>query len=715
METGAAGVGLLELLLLLLCGQFQGAVPGERDPQFIKSPPAAAYFYREWTGAGPAVVNAPGLSGLLADPEIEAFLEALGQSLTSHDPARGEEYDEVERVARAELPTLLRLLLAHPGCLYISGPTLAEEPQPMIPLEGAIVLQLGDDLPGFLASLNRVLQQALLGYRPADVPADSEIPYIGVPLTLHQAGTRLILSFGTGTRARLMSRWDAPAAALPQQEKFRLSLAAVRTEKFGSLSWVNFAAIRDDLQTRWGVAGAVVQGVAKSLGLSELDVMLTVSGTEAESSVTRTRMALPDQRSGLLKLLGGRPLTAADFRDIPADADFVAAASLDLRVVQATVRDIVQATVPEALGGLEEFQRQLELELRLKLDDLIQAFGDVVTVYDSPTSGGLAMTGLVVALPVRNADRAQAVVDRWREMMLESLPPATGEITTALVEMPFSGETIHVLNTTGYMVRHAGQLPWTPSFCLTKQQLLVAVHPQAIKGHLRFVTSREPRYPRLPKFPVDSGDDMLACLAVKTPQIARGVYPFVPLLAKPFLAEHTEPGNPLHAGVIPSARAVVPYLQDASLVVIRRPEALMIEQRNMLPVWLAALFLPQLSPDGYDIMQDEEGMMGRKSRPVGAPAVSLGMAEGVTPAKAEVIAKPEPKPPGAVEKAARRTIPFFIRSLIPDEVEHVIPNSVFEKLAAPPDPVKAARRQADLERRREERAARKAARKLPTR
>jgi hypothetical protein len=50
--------------------------------------------------------------------------------------------------------------------------------------------------------------------------------------------------------------------------------------------------------------------------------------------------------------------------------------------------------------------------------------------------------------------------------------------------------------------------------------------------------------------------------------------------------------------------------------------------------------------------------------------------------------------------------------MIPPEVGGLIPDSVFDKLAQPPDPEKAAQRAADRERRKAERDARRAARRM---
>src|SRR5262245_34557606 len=108
MEASAVGLGFAEIFFLLFSGQFLGLVPGERDPELIKSPPAGAYVYQEWTALGPTEPGAPGVAGLLADPEIESFLAALTKTVTAAEADESGAFGPVEAETRAEIMTLLR-------------------------------------------------------------------------------------------------------------------------------------------------------------------------------------------------------------------------------------------------------------------------------------------------------------------------------------------------------------------------------------------------------------------------------------------------------------------------------------------------------------------------------------------------------------------------------------------------------------------------------
>lgn len=718
MEISPFGFGLSELMLLLFSGQFLGLVPGERDPQLIKSPPERAYVYSEWTAPGPGIAGAPGIEGLAADQEIRDFTAALVKALKESEHGLPSLSPDMELTVTREMAPLLVLAAKHSGAFFLANSAPHRDESSLPALEGALILNLGDDAEEFVAGLNRILGQ-LPGYEPTPKPDRVVIALPKKPLMLHQEGPRLILATGPHALERMLARWRQPAAEISQQAAFQQAWKQSGVEKFGSLSWVNLTSVRVDLLREFGLIGAIVNNVSRSLGLSGVDAALTVSGVSQQDQLRRTQILLNEDRGGLLTLFSGRPIANADFAHVPADADFVAASSLNLGTLHDAIRDIVAKTSPQALGTVAEFQRQLEMELQLTMDDLVLGFSDVWTLHDAPSNGGVLLTGLVAAAPVREYARAERVVHRLHELLMESVS-AEGN-GSRLEEMSFQGATIYYLNS-GYD-EYGSSKPISPAFCLTKTHLLFALHPQALKSQLRFLASKEPRFDAAAKLKLNgNGGDLLAGVYIDTPRIGRVIYPLTPFLAKSVLNEWRDQGMSLDLGSIPSGRAVLPYLKETTFSLIRRNDGLLIEQRNTFPVMLSLLLMSHFKSGMDGLLNHDGGMMleGRKKKDGGAPAVDLGApAGGVVQANVEAAPEPQLDPakkkeplrePTAVEKAARRTLPFLLRSVIPDEAEGFIPNSVFEKIAQPPDPEAAAARAAERERRREERLKRRAIR-----
>jgi hypothetical protein len=671
MQAATPFLELTQLVYLFLFGgQLLGTPPGPRDAELIKSAPGAAYLYVEWSAAGEGQAGAPGLTGLFADPEIQAFVAAWQKSWAVHG---GEDSEGVQD----EIPRWMWQLSRHPGCFYLAAGQGVPGKRLSFPLEGALVLNLGDEADEFAAVLTRLF----------NAPQGRAVSVGGAAVQIEVAGPRLIVAIGEGCLERLHARWQQPLAELNDLPEYVNAGLKADVHSLGSITWVNLARVRDDLQSRLGVVGLLMSGVFRASGLAGIDSMMTVSGIEEHDLVSRTQITLDGPGNGLLTLFAGRPIAPADLAQVPADADFVAAVSVDLVAVHQGLRQMF-AIRPEVLASFDEFQRQLELELKLSFADVLHGFGDVWTVYDAPSTGGVFLTGMVAAVPVNNPQSAQAVVRRLQDWLIESLPSESE--AGPLAEFEFDGVTIHYLNSS------SGRL--SPAFCLAERQFLVALHPQAIKAHLRFLKSLSPRFDQklIGSLKPPTGE-LLAGWYADTPRIAQAIYPVLPMVAK------SVSGGEIDAASFPSAQAVLPYLRPASAAVVRRNDGLFIEQRNTAPIFLAGMLLPKLT-----------GALrgsGGESVANGGPAIQLGTPEaGVVPANIEAPADADATEPSGVEKAARRTLPFFVRTWIPDPAEAFIPADVWQKMAQPPDPEQAAERAAERERRRAARAARRAAR-----
>lgn len=709
METTGFGWGAVEFLLLFFSGQFFGLVPGERDPQLIKSAPPHAYYYQEWTSSGPGQAGAPGIKGLVADPEIQGFCAAIRKSLSSTD-SNHESWPEglvPGTTWQRDLPELLTLASQHAGAAYLAHTSDDRDETPLSGLEAAVILNLGDDADEFLTVLNRLLQFSP-GKKPLGKPDRQTILMPMKSLLLHQIGGRVIVTTGPAALDRLLARWEQADAGLRQLPEFVQAWQGRQVTELGGLTWINAAALWGDLQQKFGLPGSIAHNVAHSLGLSSVQSVLTVSGLDQQNQVCRTNIALSGERGGLLRLFSSRALASADFASVPADADFVLATNLNLETVREVIRDIVAKTLPEAVNGVNEFQKQLEQELQLSLDDIVAGFGDVWTIHDAPSNGGVLLTGMVAGVPVRDKDRAQQVVSRLKDLLIESLPHDVGMYGARLEEFEFQGTTIYSLLPPPSGFGDGSEPPLSWAFCLTDSHLWLALHPQALKAQLRFLAAKEPRFDAASKLKLqDSSAEQLTAIYIDTPGVGRAVYPLIPFALQ--TSFHGMRELPLAA--LPSARAVLPYLQESTILVGRNDKGIMIESTNALPVMIALSIVPHL---GMRLGSQGDVMLmeGRNAAPENGPAVNLGAAEGdVVQAKVEEPPKPAAKEPSALEKAARRALPFLLRDALPDQVESLIPPVVFERLAEPPDPEKAAQRAKERQQRREERARRRAIRR----
>ncbi len=705
METGSASFGLMQFLILLFGGQSFNLIPGERDELLMKSAPESAYVYSEWTARGPGQPGAPGIEGLLADPEIETLVAGIQQALAANE---GEADADLQAALRAEVPGLLAIVARHAGGLYLArdGEQAAAQGFALIPpLEAAVILNLDNELETFVAKLNKILRWVPNFEVPAQY-AETRIPTRTLPvdLRLHQEGPRLILSVGSQTLNRLRARWQQQNSGVAQSALFQQSLQQTQVEKFGGLVWLNLASLRGDLLTRLGFIGPLIQNIMQPLGLNGIDSVLTVSGIEKHDQISRTQIALNGPGEGVLALFSGRPIAAGDLSQVPADADFVAAVSLNLNNVHSAVRTAAWRILPWLLRGVDFSSGQFEQDLQLRLADLFGGFGEVWTLYDSPSNGGFALTGMVATVPVRDSAQAQAVVGRIRELINQSLPEGSEEWKTTLETASFDGQTIYFLNSTGdqSVLEPDERSLFSPAFCLTQDQFVVGMHPPALKAHLRFLKSSDTRFSKTIVSQIPG--DALAQMYLNTPRVVQTIYPLLPLVLKPVFAELQAQGIPINVSVVPSARAVLPYVRNTTATLVRRQDGLFLEQRNTLPVLVGMAVVPAAIRSG---MNHNSGAASSEQTAGGVQLGAPAGADGVVQAKSDQPASPKPTEETPVGSAARRVVPGFLRGLIPDVAQPFVPPDAFDNLGQPLDPQQAAEREAERQRRKEAREARR--------
>jgi hypothetical protein len=298
------------------------------------------------------------------------------------------------------------------------------------------------------------------------------------------------------------------------------------------------------------------------------------------------------------------------------------------------------------------------------------------------------------------------VVTRLKDLLIESLPHDENAGGTQFEDYEFQGTTIYSHHPPAYGYGSEPGLPW--AFCLSDTHFWLALHPQALKAQLRFLATNEPRFDATSKLQLNGKSEArLTAIYFDTPGIGRAVYPLLPFA----LQASSEGLSAFPSAEFPSARAVLPYLQESTFLVSRGDQGITLEATNMAPVIMALALAPQFG-SSWHANGDMLMMEGRNANPENGPAVDLGAAEGdVVQAKVEEPPKPALKEPSALEKAARRTLPFLLRDALPEQVESLIPPVVFERLAEPPDPEKAAQRAAERQQRREDRARRRAIRR----
>lgn len=609
------GTGLSELLVILLLGGattgggILGYPPGERDAAFVRAAPVDALIYAEWAERSAGTPGAEGVDGLAADPEIKLFVERVEQAIL-RGIASGAD-DPEEQILAKSIPAIVKAMLVRPGCMYASfdeqaaaraieqsGGQLPTRAAAALGIEAAIMVNAGDGADEFAKHVNALLD---LNSDIADRNHDLDHQIIPLPiparLEIHREGTYFILAFGETVAADAVKAiTDDTVKGIAANERYTEAMSHVATDRVATVGWID---VKKTLAAVVGVLefqGLIVKQVSESLGLDAVDSVATVNGIVEGRMSSRTFVTTGGSVRGLLALVDGRPLTGADLAEIPADADLVYAFTLDTKKVMAAVREIVVKSDPSGFAAqqMNKTLEQLDKELGFSIEnDVFEAFGDVWTFHDSPSSGGFVVTGLVGSLEVRDHERAKVVYAKLMELTQAALPGIEqGQYRRSGAELrreEFLDHEIAFINTMD------DDIPFAPAFCLTKTRLLVAPNPQAIKAQLRFVASDEENFGEHLAERVPLGEGTAVCVTyVDLRRAIEMVHTFVPYIGQTMMGAIQSQGGDITAFSIPSSRAILPYAKDSFGRTVRTDDGILMEYHNGAPVPGITSFMFQL-------------------------------------------------------------------------------------------------------------------------
>ena len=708
-----ATTGLWDLLIWIVAGSgLLGLPPGERDQILIKSVPAQSVLYFEWAARGPGQAGAAGVDGFAADPEILQFAQLLDAALASpaNPPAEDDELDSLQQL-RPLVPRFVKLVTAHPGCAFASFASGRPSNlgalnllNALTSVQAGIILSSGNDTDALWTTLNEALA-TLPEFRYDEKSLTQSIPISlpGYKLVLHREGSRILIALGESTLPRMIDGLSGRQPGLDTNPRFTNSLNRIAVQRFSSVGWVDGNGLIFGVTSAFGPMGMLFRPILNAVGIDGLDHLVQANGVDRGTMIQRTFLSTGGRTDGILVLAAGTPIQPEQFSHIPADADLVLATSISLTNVFQESRRMLEKTQPLSVRVFDEAVKHLQAELNLKIvDDVLPAFGDVIMAFDSPLEGGLVATSLVVSLEVKDSTKAAIVFDRVTKLIEQSISSDQTEFdygeTATLRQQSFLGRTVYFIHSTD----HSGSFPMIPTFCLTDRHLLFAIHPQAMKAHLRFLQSKRPGFDQqaAKKVFVPVGQP-LTYAYLDGARAGQTVSMLLPYIGHAFLERLSEEGVSLDAFAIPSAAAVTPYVSDSTAIVTRQTDGLLMEVRNG-PQMTAALSLLSIYRARTAI--DFELLEVRRHRNgANADQAQLGPVENpVVPAVAEKSPPDSPKGVQAEPSPYRKLAPIFLKALLPENLQQMIPESALRELEKGPSPAAVERRE-EARRRREER------------
>ena len=158
-----------------------------------------------------------------------------------------------------------------------------------------------------------------------------ELPSVpGVAPILHRHESYFILGLGKSTVESVVAGLSGKSEGLTKHAALNAGLKSTAVERTACISWFDLATLLDKLSEGLGPQGAMVKGMAGTIGLDGVKSITSTTGVTNGEIHQRSFVATNGKTEGLLALAGGRTLKPGDLAHIPADADMAFAVSVDV-------------------------------------------------------------------------------------------------------------------------------------------------------------------------------------------------------------------------------------------------------------------------------------------------------------------------------------------------------------------------------------------------
>jgi hypothetical protein len=210
-----------------------------------------------------------------------------------------------------------------------------------------------------------------------------------------------------------------------------------------------------------------------SSGLNELHSIVYRRGFDGPQVREVIEVDAPGPRKGVLRLVGGRPVTLAELPPLPPDVSRWSAHRLDPAAVYDVALQLYDLAHPPDPDEKDPDTAAQRLDKAAGLDvkaDLLPYLGDTVVAYSSPSEGLIAF-GQVFAIQVKDEERVLQALD-------QIVQTQAGGATRIRKRAIGDGEVREVY------VRKQGFF-FTPTYAVHKGWLVASLFPQPVQAFVQ--------------------------------------------------------------------------------------------------------------------------------------------------------------------------------------------------------------------------------------
>ncbi len=627
--------------------------PLPENVQMHGAAPEAPILFATWAGSAKAdAASANRTEKLFAEPQVRQMMHKLVTAVTK----------AMEREMRREDPAAVKATTAmmkaayyRPSMVYLTE--FEPDQQGGFKVEGAWVMDAGKDAASMKQTVETLL--ALMPKVEANAPAVGPLKVLPTPegapvVRWGIEGQYVIFTLGEKEPKRLLA-----ALKNGQQPKWMTALkkSSANIKRRALMGRVNVVAL-NKMVNAIGKQDRDFREFGQflnAMGAGSLGSISLISGLDEGGYVERLVVDAGDKKpEGLMKLMAGTPIAAAQIRHVPRDAYYMTAFNMDLKVAYAEMRKLLKSVDANALQQFDTGVAELEQNLGVKLEkDVMEHLGPTWTLFDNGEDNGLYQTGLTATVEVRNragVERAMRTIIASIRGQLRQPPPNEDRPwrrkVTQIREATHRGHTIYYMNYVG------GFGPGFPlSWTVTDRTFAMAMNPQAIRAHIDRVLSPDhdqsiaaaPQVMALLK-----ADDLPSAISyADTPRIFKAAYPTLQFLGMMILPELQREGVDIDAMFLPNITAFTKHLAPSVQTVSRVDGKIVVETRGVLPIsgGAGALILPAMlfATTGVAVGVDAAPAVIEHRHAVPPKIVVPGDAEAKVGVRVKKIEKPAKK------------------------------------------------------------------------
>jgi hypothetical protein len=485
-----------------------GVPPQELPDGFTSLAPETCLVYAASSGTtdpDPTSTNATEL--LLAEPEIQDFLAEADRVILAILEKLGEqEGPEARQVVETAYQSVLAAL-SNPWCLYLEDIDLGVDGEGTEVSLGA-AMYLGEESADWEATIDSLF--ALIeeegGFSSREEFAVETVNGVSVYTVMERgvpflqwtfSGEYLLIGAGEGSLESLLARQQA-AGAPPE---WLAVMNDTTITRIGTFAYVDIEKVKATILQALGIQGLDADQdefleVLDFIGVTNAEAIVFRSGLDDETFVDEAEILFDGPPTGLVAALAGGAITPESLEVVPADANIAAAYNIDLEETVELLLDLADLIQPAETVTFDqgpgeepysydtpagsEFIRTgcMMSKMQFGVDpiaDVLPLLEDTIVVYNSPSEGGVFLTGLTLSIglkdPAAFLELQEILIEGFREMM----GPELDEVL----------RTIETPDGTMYTVRiPEEEIPFTTTWAVTGDRLIVSLVPQNIRAIL---------------------------------------------------------------------------------------------------------------------------------------------------------------------------------------------------------------------------------------